>query len=112
MTDKDIARLASRLSRSLVTKEDIKDLVTKKDIEDFVTKEDIKGLVTRDEIERLEAEIKKLASKEDIKRLEGKINQLDKKADSIMEFADEVDKTTSDHEKRLKRIEKGSLTAH
>lgn len=69
MTDKDITKLASKLTESLATKDDIKGV------------------------------------KQDIKSLENKIDYLDSKADTILEFAEAVDETTADHEKRLKRIE-------
>lgn len=80
MTDKDITKLASRLTKSLATKEDIKNLELKVDIH--------------------------------IKRLEKKIDYLDAKTDTILEFAEAVDETTVDHEKRLKRIEAVPVIAH
>lgn len=80
MNDEDIAKLASRLSKSLATKEDIKEVKV--------------------DIQRLE------------NRLGKKIDELNVKADTIMEFASEVDKTTTDHEKRLKRIEAVPIIAH
>lgn len=73
MTDKDITKLASKLTESLATKDDIKGV-----------KQDIKSLENK---------------------LENKIDYLDSKADTILEFAEAVDETTADHEKRLKRIE-------
>lgn len=69
MTDKDIAKLASRLTESLATKDDLK-------------------------------------------RLEGKIDELNIKTDTILEFAEEVDKTVHDHEERLKNIEAVPVIAH
>lgn len=69
MTDKDIVKLASRLTESLATKDDLK-------------------------------------------RLEGKIDELNIKTDTILEFAEEVDKTVYDHEERLKNIEAVPVIAH
>lgn len=80
MTDKDIAKLASKLTLSLATKGDIKKLESKMDDVDA--------------------------------RLGGKMDELDKKADIILEFAEAVDETTADHEKRLKRIEAIPVIAH
>lgn len=69
-----------------------------------MTDEDINKLVFR--------LTKSLATKEDIKRLEGKIEELDEKTDIILEFAEAVDETTTDHEKRLRRIESVPAIAH
>lgn len=80
MTDEDINKLASKLTQSLATKDDLRDLATKK-------------------------ELRNLATRGDINRLEKKIDELDKKADSILEFADGVDDDLQDHKKRLKRLE-------
>ncbi len=90
MTDKDIAKLASRLAESLATKEDLKEV-----------KVDIKSL---------EGNINKLEGK--IDELEGKIDELDSKTDTILEFAEGVDETSMDHEKRLKKIEAIPVIAH
>ncbi len=91
MTDEDINKLASRLTKSLATKEDL---------EPFATKDDLKSFATKDDIKRLE------------RRLERRIDNLDKKADSILEFADAVDETVTNHDKRLKRIESIPVIAH
>lgn len=89
MTDKDITKLASKLTQSLATKEDLKELATKEDIK------------------RLEKKIDEVD-----KRLGNKIDEVDKKASSIMEFASGIDETTTNHEKRLKRIEQIPAVAH
>ncbi len=80
MTDEDINKLVSKLSKSLATKEDIREVKV--------------------DIQRLET------------RLGKKMDELNVKADTIMEFAEAVDETTSDHEKRLKRIEAVPVIAH
>lgn len=96
MSDENVVKLISKLTKSLVTKEDLKALATKEDLKSLATKE----------------ELKVLASKEDIKKLKDKIDYLNTKADTILEFAEAVDETTMDHEKRLKRIEKIPAVAH
>lgn len=83
MNDKDIAKLAAKLTVSLATKDDINGL-----------KGDINGL------------------KGDIKRLEEKIDNLDQKADTILHFAEAVDESTDNHEKRLRAIERVPIIAH
>lgn len=85
MTDEEINKLASKLTKSLASKEDLESLATKDDIKEV---------------------------KKDIKRLEQKIDDVDKKADSILVFAEEVDKVTVDHEERLKGIESVPVVAH
>ena len=80
MTDEDVNKLVSKLSKSLATKEDIREVKV--------------------DIQRLET------------RLGKKMDELNVKADTIMEFAEAVDETTSDHEKRLKRIEAVPVIAH
>ncbi len=71
MNDDDITKLATKLSESLATKDDLKNLATKKDLE-----------------------------------------QLEHKVDVILEFATAIEETTSDHEKRLKKLESTpSITA-
>lgn len=68
-----------------------------------MTDEDVAKLVSR--------LVGSLATKDDIKRLEGKIDNLDDKTDTILEFAEAVDETTADHEKRLKQIEATPIIA-
>lgn len=80
MTNKAITKLASKLTKSLATEADITEVKT-----------DIKGV------------------KADIKRLKSKIDYLDSKAHTILEFAEIVDETVSDHRRRLKRIEAVSI---
>lgn len=57
-----------------------------------------------------------LATKEDIQQLEKKltqmINKLDKKADTILQFAEEVDDVTVDHEQRIKKLESIPVITH
>ena len=89
MADDDITKLIAGLTKSLVTKDDIRELATKEDVR--VVKEDIRRLETR---------------------LVKKMDELNTKADTIMEFADEVDKIAVDHEKRLKKIENIPVIAH
>lgn len=104
MTNGDIAKLVSRLSKSLATKEDIKELSTKDDLRKLEN--------------RLESRIEEVDSRLGRKivdlgiNLGKKIDELNVKADTIMQFADEGDKTTADHEKRLKRIEAVPVIAH
>ncbi|MBI2022765.1 hypothetical protein HYS97_02870 [Candidatus Daviesbacteria bacterium] len=87
LTDKDIVKLAANFTQTLATKEDLKKLATKEDL-------------------------KKLATKEDLKKLATKVDELDQKADKILEFADGIEETTEDHEKRLKQIEALPSIAH
>lgn len=91
MTDEDIIKLASKLTQSLATKEDLKVLEV-----------------------RLESKISGLGKKIDEvdKKLSKKIDDLNDKADSILVFADGVDETTTDHGKRLDRIEAIPVIAH
>ena len=89
MADDDITKLIAGLTKSLVTKDDIRELATKEDVR--VVKEDIRRLETR---------------------LVKKMDELNTKADTIMEFADEGDKIAVDHEKRLKKIENIPVIAH
>ncbi len=101
MTDEDIANLLAKLTKSLATKEDIN--TVRQDL-----KEDIDSLkedVVKVEL-RLGHKIETLETK-----LERKIEALNSKADTILEFAEGVDETASDHEKRLRRIETTSVTA-
>lgn len=90
MTDEEIAKLASQLSKNLVSKEDLKNLASK---EDLLNVE-----------KRLEKKIERLDTKIDsVKQsLEEKLEELDDKADKILEFASAIDETVSDHEKRIK----------
>ena len=53
-----------------------------------------------------------LATKEDIEKLDKKIDKLNQKADTILNFAEEVDNSVFDHEERLKRIESIPMVAH
>lgn len=46
-----------------------------------------------------------LATKEDIKGLRFALDELNAKSDTILEFAEGIDETVADHEKRLKAIE-------
>lgn len=87
MTDKDLVKLLSKLTGSLATKEDV--ISVREDVSSV--REDIKGVEVR---------------------LGKKLNELNIKADTIMEFAEEVEKITSNHEKRLKRIETIPVIAH
>ena len=80
MTDEDIAKLASQLTESLATKQDISDV-----------KQDIK---------RLE------------ERLGAKIDELEGKVDVILTYADGINESVEDHEKRLKNIETVPAIAH
>lgn len=91
MNDQDIAKLVSKLTKSLVSKKDID-----------VIQNDIK--IVREDLRRLDRKIDGVEI-----RLGDKIDELNIKADTIMKFANEVDKITLDHEKRLKRTE--SITA-
>lgn len=53
-----------------------------------------------------------LATKDDIKRLEKKIEDLDQKTDTILQFAEAVDKTADNYGKRLRSIERIPIIAH
>lgn len=100
MNDEDVAKLVSKLSKSLATKDDIKELATKVDLNRLESR--------IDEVDsRLGRKITNLGI-----NLGKKIDELNKKADTIMEFAEAVDETTADHEKRLKRIEAVPVIAH
>ena len=88
MNDGDIAKLVSKLNKSLVTKDDLRKL-----------EDGLEGRI--DEADsRLGRKIADLGIK-----LGKKLDELNTKADTIMEFAQAVDETATDHEKRLKRIE-------
>ncbi|MFA5933585.1 MAG: hypothetical protein WCV81_05720 [Microgenomates group bacterium] len=78
MNDADIAKLAAKLMVSVATKEDLKSLATKEDIK------------------MLEGRIDDLDTK-----LSKKINVLDKKIDIVLEYAQNIDETVHNHEKRL-----------
>ena len=76
MNDDDIAKLATKLTQSLATKDDIKML------------------------------------QGDIKRLETKIDEVDHKADVILKYADGIEETVVDLDKRVNKIEAIPLIAH
>lgn len=80
MNDKDIIKLAAKLTESLATKDDIKGV--------------------KDDIKRIE------------QKFDGKFKELNEKADTILEFAEHVDETVFEHEKKLKDIERIPVIAH
>lgn len=94
MSNDDITKIL----KSLVTKEDLENLTTKDDLKNLATKNELKNLATRDEIESL-------ATKEEIKKIVKALRELNIKADTIMTFADEVNKIVMDHEKKLKVLQ-------
>lgn len=57
-----------------------------------------------------------IASKEDLNvglnKVETKIEEVNQKADLILKYADGIDDSVTDHEKRLKAIESVSVVAH
>lgn len=73
MTDEDITKLASRLTKTLATKEDLNGVE---------------------------------------KRLNSKLDALNDKANTILEYADNIEEIVQDHEKRLKRVEAVPVVAH
>ncbi len=90
MNDDDIAKLATKLTQSLATKDDIKML--------------------QGDIKMLQGDIKMLQG--DIKRLETKIDEVDHKADVILKYADGIEETVVDLDKRVNKIEAIPLIAH
>lgn len=94
MTDEDITRLASKLTQSLATKDDITGV--KNDINEV-----------KDNLREVKNELKN-----DIRKLENKIDELDDKANIILKFADGVNEKTIEHDKRLKALEVTSLSTH
>lgn len=96
MTDHDILRLVSKLGEIFATKEDLKNFATKDDIENV--REDIVGV--KENLTGVKEDLRKLEIK-----LETKIDNLDKKFEVLLTYIDGVDEVTTDHEKRLKKIE-------
>lgn len=92
MTDLDILKLVSKLGEIFATKEDLKNFATKDDI--LAIKEDITSV--KDDV---------IGIKAGVRKLETKIDNLDKKFEVLLTYIDGVDETTTDHEKRLKKIE-------
>lgn len=84
MNDEDITKLAAKLSISLASKEDLQELKTE-----------------------LKVDIRKLEVK-----LGSKIDKLDQKINTVLKFAEAVDETTADIDRRVKRIERIPVIAH
>lgn len=98
MTDEEITKLALKLNESLATKEDLNR---------FATKEDLKNLATKGDLKNLEIKLDKR-----VEKLESKMDELNSKTDTILEFAEAIEETTANHEKRLTKIESMPTIAH
>ncbi len=94
MTTQDIDAIIAKLSKTLATKEDI--------------------TMLDHNIQRLEIELNRLDSKIEKFSLYTKfyLKQIDNNVDTVLSFAEEVDKATTDHEKRLNNIEAIPVIAH
>lgn len=53
-----------------------------------------------------------LATRDDIHQLKDKIDILDDKTNQILKYADAIEETTTNHEKRLNQIESTPTVAH
>ena len=106
MTDKDIAKLVTKLNATLASKDDLKDLEVKLRT-DLGSKIDGVEASLRTAIEEVNIKLKTVANK-----LSAQIKEVNEKADTILKYADEIEKTTDDHEKRLNRIEVVPVIAH
>ncbi len=101
MNDKDITKLVTRLIEAVASKDDIQEV--KVDVQGI--KKDVGGI--KEDMQEV---------KDDIKRIErkfgDKFKELNEKADTILEFAEHVDETVFEHEKKLKDIGKIPVIAH
>jgi len=102
MNDADITKLAAKLSKSLASKDDLKRVEDKLKALDSQLSGKIDHLNSK-----VEDKLKALDTK-----LSSKIDSLNSKTDTILKFIEEVDKTTDNHEKRLKIIETIPAIAH
>lgn len=69
--------------------------------------------MTDEEIVKLAVTLEEsLATKDDVKRLERKIDEIDQNTKTILKYADAIEETTDDHEKRLKNLEAIPSIAH
>lgn len=78
MTDKDITKLAAKLTKSLATQENVSEI--------------------KNEIAEVKEKVQEV-----YRKLDKRIAIVEEKADGILELVDNINE---DHEKRLKRLEK------
>ena len=83
MTDKDIIKLAAKLTKSLATSDDIREV--------------------KEEIRQVKEQ---MATKGELKKVKEKVDYLNDKTSVILELVENINE---DHEKRLKRLERSNL---
>lgn len=128
ITDKDIQKLKSVFA----TKDDLGKFATKDDLKKFATKDDLKKFATKDDLVAFEGRIdKKFATKDDLKKAVKPLvtkKDLSSFSDQIIEFitlsdkangdemrehvnslAKEISSIVTNHEGRIKDLEKHSF---